>query len=352
MSTSSGPSTLSHRERFFATLAGEPVDRPASWLGMPTTDAIPELLRYFAVADLGELKRKLNDDVWPIDVPYEHPPSNHIACAFDFAKDVRDYEHRTLTDPGFFEDMTDPAAVDTFPWPDPKQHMDPEACRQAVQGVPDDYARLGVMWSANFQDACAAFGMESALMTMLTDPEMFLAVYNRITDFYLEANEIFYEATRGELQAVLLGNDFGSQTGLMLSPEGIREQVIPGIRKLIEQAHGYGLKVIYHSCGSIAEIIPDLVEAGADAIRPIQAKAAGMEPERLQRDFGERVAFCGGVDAQELLVNGQPEEVAAAVERLREIFPTGLVISPSHEAILPDITPANIEALFGAMQDS
>ena len=75
-----------------------------------------------------------------------------------------------------------------------------------------------------------------------------------------------------------------------------------------------------------------------------------MQPDRLRRDFGDRVAFCGGVDAQELLVNGTPAEVAAEVERLRGLFPTGLVVSPSHEAILPDIDPANIEALFAAVR--
>ena len=78
--------------------------------------------------------------------------------------------------------------------------------------APVDFVRLGVMWSANFQDACAAFGMEDALMTMMSEPEMFQAVYERITRFYLQANAIFYEAARGELQAVLLGNDFGSPT--------------------------------------------------------------------------------------------------------------------------------------------
>ena len=339
-----------HRERFLATLAQQPVDRPACWLGMPTTDAMPGLLTHFGTEDLEGLKRKLDDDVWPIDVPYHHPPSNHIACAFDFAKDIGDYEHRTLTTPGHFEDQTDPAAVDTFPWPDPRDHMQPEECRQAVLAAPADYARLGVMWSAHFQDACAAFGMENALMTMLTEPDMFRAVIDRITEFYLAANAIFYEATRGELHAVLLGNDFGSQTGLMLAPDHIRDFVMPGVRQLVDQAHAHDLKVIYHSCGAVADVIPDLIAADVDAIHPIQARAAGMQPERLKREFGHRVAFCGGVDTQELLVNGTLAEVTAAVERLRDIFPTGLVISPSHEAILPDICPANIEALFAAVR--
>ena len=71
-----------------------------------------------------------------------------------------------------------------------------------------------------------------------------------------------------------------------------------------------------------------------------------MQPENLKAKFGDRVAFCGGVDTQELLPGGTAEEVMAKVKELRSIFPTGLVISPSHEAIQNDVPPANIKALF------
>jgi uroporphyrinogen decarboxylase len=220
-----------------------------------------------------------------------------------------------------------------------------------MEGVPEDYARLGVVWSAHFQDACAAFGMETALMNMVAEPDMFRAVIDRITQFYLQANAIFYEATRGQLQAVLIGNDFGSQTCLMLSPELIREFVFPGTRTLVEQAKGYGLKVIHHSCGAIRELIPDLIDLGVDAIHPIQALAQGMDAGALARDFGGTMSFCGGVDAQNLMVRGTPAEVRRRVQELKQLFPTGLVISPSHEAILPDIPPANVAALFDAVRE-
>jgi uroporphyrinogen decarboxylase len=150
---------------------------------------------------------------------------------------------------------------------------------------------------------------------------------------------------------VLIGNDFGAQTALLLSPTMIRRFAFDGTRKLVDQAHDYGLKVIHHSCGSIREIIPDLIEIGVDAIHPIQALAKGMEAKGLREDFGDKVSFCGGVDHQNLLVNGTPQEVRAKVLELKEIFPTGLVISPSHEAVLPDIDPANIEAMFAAAQE-
>ena len=191
--------------------------------------------------------------------------------------------------------------------------------------------------------------MESALVKMRLEPEMFKAVIDKITEFYLKANGIFYEAAQGKLDAVLIGNDFGSQTGLMLSRELIRQHVWPGTKQLIDQAHTYGLKVIHHACGSIHDLIPDLIALGADAIHPIQALAKNMSAARLKQDFGGKISFCGGVDAQRLLVFGTPRQIADKVHELKTLFPTGLVISPSHEAILPDINPANVEALFTAV---
>jgi uroporphyrinogen decarboxylase len=76
-----------------------------------------------------------------------------------------------------------------------------------------------------------------------------------------------------------------------------------------------------------------------------------MEPQGLKDDFGGKTSFCGGVDAQNLLVNGSPDDVRKTVRELRKIFPTGLIISPSHEAILPDTNPANVQALFEAVRE-
>ena len=340
---------MTKKERFLATLERKPVDRPAWWLGEPTATAMPGLLAHFGVDGEETLKRVLDDDIYNINVPYSSPAGNHIACAFNFAKNPEEnYLERTLTDPGFFEDCEDPEAVEAFAWPDPEPHLDREESRRRAKAVPEGWVRMGLMWSCHFQDACAAFGMESALVAMLVNPEVFQAVIDRITAFYLKANEIFYEATKGELDAVLVGNDFGCQTNLLLSPDLLRAHVFQGTKKLIDQAHAYGLKVIHHSCGSVHDVIPDIVRLGADAIHPIQALATGMDAPTLKRDFGGVASFCGGVDAQQLLVNGKPEEVAAKVRELRELFPTGLIISPSHEAILPDIPPANVQALAEA----
>jgi len=343
---------MNHKDRFYATIHHQPVDRLASWLGLPVPSAEPQLMKYFGVSSIDQLRNVIDDDIYPIEVPYNYPPSNHIACAFNFAKasHLDTPDERTLTAPGFFEDYADPADVNKFNWPDPAKYLDRKESHRRVAAAPGDRIKMGILWSAHFQDACAAFGMEQALMVMLSNPLMFRAVIDRITDFYLKANEIFYESAKGMLDAILIGNDFGSQTYLMVDPDSLREYVFPGTRKLIEQAKSYGLTVMHHSCGSIFPVIQDLADLGADIIHPIQALANEMDAPNLKKYFGGKVAFCGGVDAQNLLVNGTPEKVAGKVVELKELFKTGLIISPSHEAILPDIPPANIDALFNALK--
>ncbi len=119
-------------------------------------------------------------------------------------------------------------------------------------------------------------------------------------------------------------------------------------RLLADEAQSLGDSTPTESYLNIEKIIDIAKKSGADAIHPIQALADKMEPQRLKDDFGDKVSFCGGVDTQDLLVNGSPEDVRQKVAELTELFPTGLIISPSHEAILPDVPPENIEALFGA----
>ena len=337
-------------ERFYATAERRPVDRPAAWLGMPDPQALPGLFSYYGVKDIHELKMAVGDDFYAVEVPYESETAHAIYAAFDWYKNGEvDAMNRTLTAPGCFHDAEDMEDL-VFDWPDPAAYIDAAECRRRVEMAPEGKTVLGILWSAHFQDTCAAFGMETALMNMIAAPELYEAVNKKVLEFYLKANRIFYEATKGKLHAVLIGNDMGRQRGLMISPELVRRFVIPGCRRLAEQAHSYGLKVIYHSCGAISDIIPDLIDAGVDIIHPIQALAAGMEPEGLKEKFGDRVSFCGGVDTQELLVHGTPEDVRKKVEELKRLFPTGLILSPSHEAILPDVPPENIGALFDAVR--
>lgn len=240
----------------------------------------------------------MGDDFYAIEVPYQSPSSDAIYAAFDWYGDGKvDSGERTLTAAGCFEDAQEPEELAFFEWPDPEKYIDTEECRRRAQEAPADKVKLGMMWSSYFQDTCAAFGMETAMVNMITNPQIYEAVNQKVLEFYLKANESFYEATKGMLDAVLIGNDMGSQRGLMLSPDMVRRFIIPGCRRLTEQAHSYGLKVIYHSCGSITEVIPDLIEAGVDVIHPIQALAAGGKErsEKIRTNHQNKAGKSGGV---------------------------------------------------------
>jgi uroporphyrinogen decarboxylase len=131
----------------------------------------------------------------------------------------------------------------------------------------------------------------------------------------------------------------------MLPPAPDRQ---PHFRRLIALAHEHGHQMVMHSCGAIHRIIPDLIDAGVDALHPLQAKAAKMDAVTLARDFKGKIAFLGGVDTQDLLVNATPAQAKAEVRRVRGLLGPGLVVSPSHKSILPNIPPANIEAMAEA----
>ncbi len=163
-------------ERFYATIERKPVDRPACWLGMPTPSAVNPLCEYFGVKTLDELKASCGDDFYAIEVPYRSPTCSALYAAFDWymnGSDV-DSEHRTLTAEGFFSDFSsvEEAEASGFPWPDPELYIDPAECKRLVDEAPGGKVILGMVWAAHFQDFCAAFGMENAMMNMLTEPDL------------------------------------------------------------------------------------------------------------------------------------------------------------------------------------
>lgn len=339
---------MTGKERFYAAAARQSVDRPPVWMSAPVGPELDHICRYYGVKDWHELQVKVGDDVYAFDIPYDSGYATSIAAAFDWYRNGSnvDPEHRTLTADGCFKDAEEIEDLDFFDWPDPEKYIDLEEVKRRCAAAPKDRAVLAQVWSAHFQDACASFGMQTALMNMVGNPEIYQAVDDKIVNFYLRANELILDATKGMLDAIIIANDFGTQRGLMISRDMIHRYVMPGSKKLIDQAHSYGVKVIYHSCGAVFDAMPELIEAGADFIHPLQATAAGMDPRRIKAAYGDKVSFCGGVDIQELLPNGTPEQVKEKVRELREIFPTGLIISPSQGVILDDVPPENIAAML------
>jgi uroporphyrinogen decarboxylase len=110
--------------------------------------------------------------------------------------------------------------------------------------------------------------------------------------------------------------------------------------------------VFLHTCGSVHELIPGLIEAGVDILNPIQTTARNMQPELLKREFGKDLIFWGGIDTQQLLQNGSDEQIREEVRRLVEVLGRGggYVLAPSHN-LQSVVEPRRIQLLFQALND-
>lgn len=199
---------------------------------------------------------------------------------------------------------------------------------------------------------CGMRGLEQGFMDLLEAPELVDAAIGKIFDFHYAINERLFEAGGGRIDITYVAEDLGSQSSLLMSLDLVRKILLPRIKKMIQLAHDHGIKVLYHTDGAARPVIPLLIEAGIDALNPIQWRCPGMEREGLARDFGEKIAFHGAVDNQQTLPFGTPQDVRDEVCENVRIFGKGrgYIIAPCHN--LQPITPTeNIVALYEAAQE-
>ena len=360
---------MTSRERVKAIISRTEADRPGFWMGNPHADSWPALIEAFGGSsrrgrpdgagghelsaedgyanaggsDAAQLavRNRLGDDfrwISPEWSSYKHPEGKPI---FQIGR-----RSKSLGSPGAFADTESVGEVDDFPWPNP-DYLDFSECIATLESAGPVYRASG-FWCPFFHLVGDFFGMDTYFIRMYTHPQVVHAVTRHVVDFYLEANRRFFRLAGDLVDGFFFGNDFGTQLDLLISPEAFREFVFPYFRQLTEQGHEHGYQVILHSCGSIRKVIPDLISLGVDALHPLQARAANMEAEALGAEYGGAVAFIGGVDTQDLLVNGTPDDVRADVARVIRALGPNLVVSPSHEALLPNVPPENVLAMAEA----
>lgn len=334
---------MTSRERIRAIIAGEPADRCGLWLGNPHPDSWDGLHAYFGTNSEEELRRSLRDDfrwICPQFYPdaYQDPRGHGM---FDAGLNKKRHGQA-----GPFSDCEDPREVEDYPWPDP-DYLHFDSCLDALRNAGDVYRASG-FWTCFYHNVMDLFGMESYMVRMYTHPEVVQAVTDHVCGFYYEANERFFALAGDMVDGFFFGNDFGTQVDLICGPAQFDEFIMPWFARFTRQAHDHRYQAILHSCGAIHKVIDRLIGAGVDCLHPLQARAANMDADTLARDFKGRIAFLGGIDTQDLLVNGTPEEVAADVRRVKELLGPRLIVSPSHEAILPNVAPANVQAMARA----
>lgn len=323
-------------------IAGEAVERCGFWLGNPDSSTWPILHRHFGTFTEEELRQKSGDDCRWI-------------CPQFFEDVYQDPEGRVLFDAGLDREAhaLPPLAncetteeVNAYPWPNP-DYLNFDSCLRVLDNAGDVY-RLSGFWTCFYHNVADLFGMEEYFVKMYTHPEVVRAVTDKVCGFYNAANERFFTAAGDRVDGFFFGNDFGTQLSLICGLKQFDEFILPWFVRFTQQGKAHGHQVILHSCGSIHAVIPRLIAAGVQCLHPLQALASNMDADTLARDFKGRIAFMGGVDTQHLLSYGTPEQIRADVCRVRRVLGPNLIISPSHEAILPNVPAVNVQALIEA----
>jgi uroporphyrinogen decarboxylase len=205
---------------------------------------------------------------------------------------------------------------------------------------------------------------DNFFLLLAGEPERAAAFLDRAVELHLESLNRFLAAVGDSIDIILFGDDLGMQTGPQISPQMYRDLFKPRHKLMWETAKklapaGRGgdakrpvLRVMLHSCGSIRSLLPDLIEAGLDAVSPVQISTSGMEAEGLKRDFGRDVVLWGGgCDTQSVLRSASPAEVRDHVRRQVEaLAPDGGFVFQQVHNILAGVPPANIAAMFDAVR--
>jgi len=192
---------------------------------------------------------------------------------------------------------------------------------------------------------------QSWMVTLATEPDYVHALYEKLTEVWLENLRRLYAAVGDRAHVLQFNDDLGTQDAPFISVRMFRELVMPYYKRGLDWIHeNTPWKVFMHNDGAIFELIPSLLEMGVDILNPVQTTAKGMDPARLKQDFGDRLVFWGAAcDCQATLTSGTPDDVAREVEEnVRILAPGGGYVLTSVHNIQAGVPPENVIALFDA----
>jgi uroporphyrinogen decarboxylase len=194
---------------------------------------------------------------------------------------------------------------------------------------------------------------DNFFMLLAGEPERAHRFLDKLVEMHLRNLDRFLNAVGDCIDVILFGDDLGMQSGPQVSPAMYREyfQARERIMWQTVKQRAPHLKIMLHCCGGVRELLPGLIDAGLDAMNPVQITCRGMEPAGLKRDFGSRLTFWGGgCDTRDVLIKGTPAQVTEHVRRQVEILrPGGGFIFQQVHNILADVPPANVVAMYDAV---
>jgi uroporphyrinogen decarboxylase len=252
-------------------------------------------------------------------------------------------------------DFTQDDVVGQYPWPDASNKTRFVGLREKAIGYRSRELTVFTkgLCAGLFEMHQRVRGMENAML----DPFLFEVNSDKLIGKLADLKIEFWDTLLDEIGDVVdvlgEGDDYGTQQSQLIAPEQFRQYYLPYFTRILKfiKDKKPELKILFHSCGNVRPIIPDLIEMGVDILNPVHVTATGMEPAQLKRDFGKDMVFWGGgVDTQHILPNGTPEQVKDDVKRnIDALAPGGGFVFSTIHNIQAEVPPQNIVAMMEAL---
>jgi len=329
------------RERVLASLQHRQPDKIPYHVGF-TYHAYRKMAEYCGDSDF---LSKIGNCFWVVDCHQRNAwrevspghMQDHFGVVWDRTvdKDIGVVANRAIT----------PENVETYPFPDPASRDVWEPLEAAAAEKGDTFLIAQVGFSL-FERAWTLAGMEQVLMGMAGDPDFVNRLLDRIVEYNLQ---IIERACSYDIDAMMFGDDWGSQRGLITGPAFWCEYILPRVRRMYQAVKQRGKYVLIHSCGRVDELFPHLIEAGVDVFNPFQPEV--IDVYEAKRTYGSRLSFYGGISTQHTLPYGTPQETREEVKRLLDVVGEngGYIAAPAHD-IPGDAKPENIAAMLEVLQ--
>lgn len=249
------------------------------------------------------------------------------------------------------KDVSSVADVEQYDFPDPRAAGRFTRAGEDIEAYGDSYFVIGDCELSIFELAWHLTGMEKYMMDLALGEEWIDKLNDRVEHWSME---LALQMVDLGVDALWFGEDLGTQTSTLLSPTMWRERFKPRYVRMFGKLkeRDPNLLIIMHSDGAVAPLLDDFIEMGADVYNPVQPNVPGSDPEELKSKYGDRIAFFGGIDQQQLLPQGDPERIREEIRGRCRILGSdgGYLLAPAH-IIQADVAPETVKLMIQAAKE-
>jgi uroporphyrinogen decarboxylase len=249
------------------------------------------------------------------------------------------------------ENATSADDIANYPFPDPYAPGRFEKAKRDIDRFGKEYFIIGDVEISLFEMAWHLTGLEKYMVAMLCD-EPWMEPLNDLVEAW--STGLALQLVKAGVDAIWFGEDLGSQTSTLISPEDWRIRFKPRHKRMIDclRKENPEIIIIMHSDGAVAPLLDDFIEIGVDVYNPVQPNVSGSDPKELKDRYGERICFFGGIDQQILLPSGDNWMIRNEIKKRIEILgrDRGYLLAPAH-ILQADVTPATIEVMINASKE-